>query len=71
MDFLAINNPINNILFLSTAVNAEDREKLILSMKDKIERLIDHNVFKLVDIYTITKQCNTLRSFWAHRRNET
>ena len=36
-------------------------------MKDKIDRLIEHDVFELDDIDTIPPHCKILRSIWAHR----
>ena len=60
--FIASTNPINNILTPSAAMKADDREKFLISMKDKIDKLIKHDVFELVHINTIPKQCKILRS---------
>ena len=71
MAFLASTNPINNLLTHSSAMKADDREKFLISMKDKIDRLIEHDVFERVDIDTIPHQCKILRAIWAHRRKTT
>ena len=53
MAFLASPNPINNILTHSAAMKADDKEKFLISMKNEIDRLIEHDIFELVDIDTI------------------
>ena len=55
MAFLASANTINNLLAHFASMKAGDREKFLISMKDKIDRLIEHDVFELVDINTIPK----------------
>ena len=64
-------NPINKIFPHFAAMKSDEREIFLISMKDKIDRLIDHDVFELVDIDTISKQCKILRDMWSHRRKTT
>ena len=67
MVFLASTHPNNNIFDHSAAMKGDDREKFLISMKDEIDRLIEHDVFELVDKDTIPPHCKILRAIWAHR----
>jgi hypothetical protein len=48
MSFLASTNPINNILTHFAAMKADDKEKFLISMKNEIDRLIEHDVLNLL-----------------------
>ena len=52
-------------------MKADDRETFLISMKDKIDRLIEHDVFELVDIDTIPQQYEILKAIWSQRRTTT
>merc|ERR1712127_638239 len=68
MHVYAAANTNPNILGHSAAMRAKDADEFLKSMKQEIDRLIEYDIFDVVDINTIPKNTKILRAIWSHRR---
>ena len=69
--YAAATNTNPNILGHSAAMRAKDADEFLKSMKQEIDRLIEYDIFDVVDINTIPKHTKILRAIWSHRRKTT